>query len=319
MKKIIIFCLTSVFVVFTSLYYVNFVLLVDSSVISNKPIVNKEYSEERIAVIPKGYSSSDFNNTYDKLVLLNKNLVYLIDLNSSKSSILKELSFVEDISFLDSDNLLYVTKNTNSITIKKYSISEKNIEVLGDLSFKYFTRLNNVTYEDDSIYFDVEYLKDGINGSKSYVFKNGRISSSSKTTSILKKLNVNDSVIYTTDSGVTYINNSIFQYSGSSNFELLGVDKENIVYLIDKTNSGTIISLSVSDTINILESYNLGEITYKEIMCTDNVYIIEDDFVYNLKENNLTPFNEGHILLIVNNVIYYEKDGEILYKSIIGG
>lgn len=319
MKKIIIFCLTSVFVVFTSLYYVNFVLLVDSSVISNEPIVNKGNSEERITVIPKGYSSSDFNNTYDKLVLLNKNLVYLIDLNSNKSSILKELSFVEDISFLDSDSLLYVTKNTNSITIKKYSISEKNIDTLGDLSFKYFTRLSNVKYEDDSIYFDIEYLKDGISGYKSYVFKNGRISSSSKTTNILKKINVNDSVIYTTDSGVTYINNSIFQYGGSSNFELLGVDKENIVYLIDKTNSGTIISLRVSDTINILESYNLGEITYKQIMCTDNVYIIEDNFVYNLKENNLTPFDEGHVLLIVDNIIYYEKDGEILYKSIIGG
>lgn len=318
MKKIYIFCLLSIFVVFTSLYYLNFVLLVDSSVVSNDFSTEDDF-EGSVAFISSGYSSYDFSDDYTKLVLLNKNLVYLVDLTKKESLILKDLSFVEDVSFLDKDNLLYVTKNSNSITIKKYSISDRSIEVLGDLSFRYFTRLSNVKVKEESVYFDIEYLKDGSKGSKSYVFKNNSIYSSNKNDGIVQELNINGNPIYTTESNVTYINNSIFQYDRSSNFEILGKDTNDVLYLIDTTISGKIVSLNVSDTISILEAYNLDSISYKEIMCTDSVYIIEDGFVCNLKENMIMPFDKGHILLIVNNIIYYEKDGEILYKSIIGG
>lgn len=317
MKKIIIFCISSVFVVFTSLFYLNFVLLVDSSVISAESLKFTE-EEGNIAFLPKGFSSCDFSEDYSKLVLLNKNLVYLVDLNKKESVVLKDLSFVEDVSFLDKDTLLFVNKDTNSIIIKKYSISEKNIEVLGDLSFRYFTRLDNVRYDSNSIYFDIEYLKDGISGSKSYIYKDGNIKSFNKQNNIIKYLNIGDNLIYTTESYITYINNSIFKYNDSSNFEIVGKDTDNILYLKNKTTNSEIMSLNLCENIEILNSYDLKDIAYKEILCTDSIYVIADDFVYDIKENKMIPFNQGHILLIANDNIYYEKDGEILYRTIIG-
>lgn len=284
---------------------------------SSSLIEHKE-EEGTIAFLPKGFSSCNFSDDYKKLIFLNKNLTYLVDLDKKESFTLKNLSFVEDVCFLDNDNLLFVVKENDGISIKRYCLVNEQIETLGNLSFRYFTRLNNVRYEDEIIYFDVEYIKDGVSGSKSYTFNNNKIINSNKQDNVIKSLYVNDNFIYTTECYMTYINNSIFQYENSSAFEILGKDTEDILYLLDKTNN-KIISLFVSDTIELLDSYSLEGIVYKELMCTDGMYVISEDFVYNIKDSTIIPFNTGHILLIANNTIYYEKDGEVLYKSIMGG
>lgn len=317
MKKIFVFSFFSVIITFFLLYYINFVLLVDSSITKNTELKDNSITTN-IAFIPKGYNKCDYNDDYSQVVFLNNNMVYLVDLNKKEHKLLKELFFVQDVSFVDKETLLYVTKNNNSIVLNIYNLADESIAVLGELSFRYFTNLNNVYRKDDSIYFDVEYLKDGMEGSKSYIYSNDTIKSRNTSFNISKEIYIDDIKIYTNTNGATYINNSLFTYKDSSNFEILGKDSNDILYLIDKETNSKIVSLAVSESINIIDEYDLEKISYKYIMCTDSLYLISENFIYDLNKDIVFATKDYNVFLIANGLVYYEHDGELLYEQIIG-
>lgn len=317
MKKFLIFSLISLVVTVTSLSYINYALLSDSSVSVN--IENSVDLGEAVTVgyLSSGYSSPEFNDDFSKAIFLCNDLLYIFNLSLNSYEVLGELSFIKDAQFIDTNTILYVSDDKDGISLNIFNLNDRTIDELGTLSYRYFTNLNNVKLNEDALYFDIEYVKDGVRGAKSYYYKNNQIKSNNSYLNKIADLNVDDNYIYTTETLDTYINNSLFSYNNSSKFEVLGKDTNDIVYLMDKENDDRIISIAISENIEILEEYNLGNTSYNKILCTDSVYLIGDTFAYDIKNNKkLSIDTPANILLIIDNTIFYEQDGELLKQSI---
>lgn len=317
MKKILIFSLISLVVTVTSLGYINYALLSDSSVSVNTEN-NVDLSEAvTVGYLSSGYSSPKFNDDFSKAIFLCNDLLYMFNLSSNSYEVLGELSFIKDAQFVDNNTILYVSDDKDGISLNVFNLTDRTTNKLGTLSYRYFANLNNVRLNDDMLYFDIEYVKDGVRGAKSYYYKNNQIKSNSSYFNKIANLNINDNYIYTTETFDTYINNSLFSYNNSSKFEVLGKDTNDVVYLKDKENEGKIISIAISENIEILEEYNLGNTSYNKILCTDSIYLIGDTFAYDIKNNiKLSIDAPANILLVIDNTIFYEQDGEFLKQSI---
>lgn len=317
MKKILILSLLSTFVVFCSLWYIDSVMLSDS-------IINTTHNKEItltddtaiIGYLPENYSAFSFSQTLDKAVFTANNIMYLADIESEHIKIINTDSFVQTCSFLNNSSIIYTSIHENQVYVKVHDLLINDSYTLGSLSYSNFISLDNARMVDNKILFDIRYSDDEEVLSRSYVFDNNiisRLSSNDYYTS--NSIMINNNNIVTTNENKTYINDSLFSYNDNSFYKIIGTDLMNVVYLYDMEHTNKVISISVSDNIDITKEYTLDSIEYNKFFCSDNLYLIGDDFALDLEHGikiNLEKI--GNILYIKNNTILHEENG-VLYKQ----
>lgn len=314
MKKVFIFSLISLVFTITSLSYVNYALLSDSSVSVSNSSENVRITS--IGFLPSVYSSPRFSDDYTKAIFLCNDLLYLFDFSKGSYDVLGELSFVKDAHFINDVNILYVLNAKNGISINVYNLESKSSYKLGYLSYKYFTNLSDVEVVDNNLSFTVNYRKDGTDGKKSYVYVNDKLKSKFKSSNVINDLRFEDNYIYTTDSYNTYINNALFTYKDNSQFTLVGKDFNDVIYLQNMEDVNNLVSIKISENIEILDEYSLDNISFNDIMCTDSIYLIGDNFAYDIQRDEKYLLNTtANILLPLNGEIYYESNGEVFKQS----
>lgn len=317
MKKILILSLLSTCVVFFSLWYIDSVILSDSSIkIFENTEITLSDDSTIIGYLPKNYSAFSFSPALDKAVFTANNIMYLADIESENVKIINTDSFVQTCSFLDDSYIIYTSVNAKEVYIKVFDLSLNESYTLGSLSYANFISLDNARLVDDKILFDIKYRNNGDDLSRSYVFYNNSISRiSSNDYYTIKHITSNDNTIFTTNENKTYINDSLFSYNNNSLYSLIGKDLANIIYLNDIECKNKVISISVSENIDIIEEYTLDSIEYNKFFCSDKLYLIGDNFVLDLDNGiKINLEKNGNILYIKNNTILYEKNG-VLYKQ----
>lgn len=317
MKKILILSLLSTCVMFCSLWYVDSVILSDSSITfaQHKEVVLTDNSAV-VGYLPENYSAFSFSKTLDKAVFTANNLMYLADIESESVKILNTDSFVQTCSFLNDSSIIYTSINGKEVNINVFDLLTNKCSILGSLSYSNFISLDNARIVDNKMLFDIRYRNNEDILSRSYVFDNNvisRISSNDYYTN--NCLIVNDNRIVTTNENKTYINDSLFSYNDTTSYNLIGKDIKNVVYLHATEHNNKVISMSISDNIDITEEYTLDSIEYNHFFCSDTLYLIGDKFALDLEHGvKINLEKSGNILYINNNTILHEENG-VLYKQ----
>lgn len=317
MKKIFIMFLLSVCVVFFSLFYVDSIFLADSSVkLESKEEISSEDIEKVIGYIPSNYSNFNFSKDFNRAVFIANNLIYLLDIASENINIIETPVFANSCSFLNDNYIIYSSKDNTRVSIYIYDILESKSHLLGSLSYKNFISLDNPILIDDELFFDIRYSYNNEILSRSYIYKNNEFSrKSSNEYYITKSAYLDNDYVYTNNDKNTYINNLLFTYKNNSSYEYIGVDSNNLIYLYDTKNENKIVSISLSDTIDIVDEYTMDNIEYSRFFCSDKIYLIGSNFILDLNGGNkINLEKEGNILYIKNNTILYERYG-VLYKQ----
>ena len=316
MKKIFIFSLISTFVVISSLSYVNYALLKDSTIdlinIKKEDISLSVNDAEKIRYISNNLSEFQVSPNLDKLLYTSNEILYLLDLYSDDLKMIDTISFVSDFSFLDDNFILYASKKESEVEVYTLDLLSNESICLGSLSYKNFIGIKNVYIEDDFINFDIEYLNDGDKYSRSYIYKNGSIQRSNKST-VANSLLFGENYIYETNDNTVHIGDLTFTYNNNNKYSLIGMNKQdNILYLLDLTTNEDIISLNISDTIDILEEVNIRDVIYNKPLVSDSLYLLGDNFIVdlnnsikvNLDENiNIVYVSETFIYFVYNNYL----------------
>lgn len=317
MKKILILSLISIFVVFASLFYVNYFLLSDSTIdifsSKDRELTLKE-EPTIIGYLPKNYSAPKFNAASNKAVFLANNLMYLWDLKQNSIENIKHQKFIKSVDFIDNEYIIYASNANDGININVLNISSNEDYLLDNLSYKNFLDMSNIRVVEGSLYFDIEYLKDGSKSSRTYVYTNNSLKRSEQYhTDIINSEVANDKYVYTTLGPKTFIDSNPFSYKGNSMYELIGADKDKTIYLLDKTKNNTILSLAINDTVDILEETTFEGISYNKIICSDGLYLVGSDFILDTSKGIKVNLQQtANILYIENNNIYYEHDGALM-------
>lgn len=317
MKKILILSLLSTCVVFFSLWYVDSVILSDSSVKMFKEAeITLTDDSTVIGYLPDNYSVFSFSPTLNKAVFTANNIMYLADIESESVKILNTDSFVQTCSFLNESYIIYTTVNAKEVYIKVFDLSVNETYVLGSLSYKNFISLDNSRIIDNKILFDIRYRDNDDEFSRSYVFDNNAISRiGSNSYYSVNHIVSGDNLVFTTNENKTYINDSLFSYNNNSAYKLIGKDLFDVLYLQDMEYGHKVVSISVSDNIDIIEEYTLDSVDYNKFFCSDRLYLIGDNFILDLDNGvKINLEKNGNILYIKNNTILYEKQG-VLYKQ----
>jgi len=317
LKKILILSLLSTCVVFFSLWYTDSILLSDSSVkIKHTKEITLIEDSAVIGYLPDNYSAFSFSETLDKAVFTANNIMYLADIVSERVKIINTDSFVQTCSFLNDSSIIYTSIHANEVYVKIHNLLTNKCQTLGSLSYNNFISLDNARIVDDKIFFDIRYRDDEEVFSRSYVFDNNAISRlNSYDYHTGNCIFINDNKIITIDKNKTYIKDALFSYNDNSFYSLIGKDLNNIVYLHDLEHNNKVISISVSENIDITQEYTLDSIEYNKFFCSDKLYLIGDDFALDLDNGiKINLEKTGNILYIKNNTILHEANG-VLYKQ----
>lgn len=317
MKKILILSLLSTCVVFFSLWYIDSVILSDSSIkIFQKTEITLTNDNTIIGYLPENYSAFSFSPNLNKAVFTANNIMYLADIESESVKILNTDSFVQTCSFLNESYIIYTSVSSREVHIKVFDLFANESYVLGSLSYKNFISLDNARIVDNKILFDIRYSNNDDEFSRSYVFDNDSISRiGSNSYYSINHITSNDNIVFTTNENKTYINDSLFSYNNKSSYKLIGKNSLDVIYLHDIEHENKIVSISISDNIDIIEEYTLDSINYNKFFCSDRLYLIGDNFVLDLDNGvKINLEKNGNILYIKNNTILYEEKG-VLYKQ----
>lgn len=316
MKKIFIFSLISTFIVISSLSYVNYVLLKDSTI--NLININKDdislsiNDAEKIRYISNNSSIFRINPNLEKLLYTSNEILYSLNLSSSNLEIIDTTSFVSDFYFLNDEFILYASKKESEVEIYTLNLLTKDSDFLGSLSYKNFVGLKNVYIKDDLINFDIEYFNNGDKSVRSYVYKDNKIQRSNKSTTV-NSLLLDGNYICETNDNTVQINGLTFTYNNNNKYSLIGVNKKsNILYLLNAATNENIISLNITDNIDILEDININDVEYTKMLVSDSLYLLGSNFIVDLNNSikvcldenvNIVYVSEEYIYFIYNNCL----------------
>ena len=315
-KKLLIFFLVSSCITISSLAYVNYGLLKDSSIsIENANTVEISKDIKTLGYIPDySYNICDRDSKGNKIILLSNNLIYIVNSNEETISIVDKSNFADFAKFINDDNVLYGKCNKNGfVELYIYTISNKNTKKLDSIkidSSNTFVLETVVELDDKRIFFSGKSISESDEKLSWYSYDGNFVEKLSNSNNILKILDIEDIHITNTYNNSLYIGNTLFSYKNSFKYKLLG-HIDNIVYAIDLKNN-CVLSIKVDDTIQMLNEVPLDSHNITDVICSDSLYLVFPEYIIDLLKGVKIPLDVNKSLLTIGeHYLILESNGKV--------
>lgn len=374
-KRIVLYIMIGIMLTLTPLYYVNNILLSDSSPIvieSSKDNGKKEleplyskvklpddakyismlYSGDHISYVDSGVlyiknlkddkMSSEITGDspviyaaplYDRNIILyftykgEKLHVWTYELDSGikkdqKSIVIEDLYCIRDVRFSSLMNVIYIdaqvkvsgavndntrnnTQNTNKGNPEDIAngAAKETSKVIAQETTKSTPKTNTSGTIKDYIY-RIDIMKDTT------------LFSSSKKITNMGLLYNEDELVYQDDANNIYIKNKIFEYNGYRKFNLLGIDRENKVYILPLENPS---EMFIIKDRAVVETRYIDDKDYT--VCKDKgneIYLVYKDHILDLPDNTVVKIPPGVMVLDINNhnLLFEDENDEVSVEKI---
>jgi hypothetical protein len=331
-KIIIIYTIIGVVVSSSLLYYLNnkFDRSYSTDSISNAKFLNKKIT------VPTDTKFLD-------IIENNKYLTYLsngkiIIKNLSDNSLYKQIKEASPICYIKpievSHKILYIVENQNNFNLKIYDINNnesvngiKNDKIERKINSQiqsvYFSSLTNLIYitiSTDKI--SKVYSVDANNSLKLVDSKKQIVNNDTLVLrEIPEKLQVKgeNNYIYENSDGNIFIGNELFENKNQTkNFALLGADKDDNIYILNKENS-SIYTVRYDFFIKkIVSETKIDNIKYKKSMKNNGeIYLIYTDSIYDVINNKSFKIDQSEVIKVKSDLIVYKNSNtEISIKKL---
>ena len=323
LKRLIIYMLIGTVITVSPLYYVNNVLLSDTNVIieekSGKILPISASLNVKVPAEAKNISL-----LYDRknLIYLNSGNLYIknIEKDTILSTVVENTPVLYARPLDDRDIIMYFTYDQNKLEIKTFDVNKGEKTQQKSITVKNFYQIKNLKYSSltNLIYINVVINENQVFKDKVYrvdIMKDISLYTVNKEISQLELLNSKDTVVYQNVLNNVYIKGKQFEYENYKEFKLLGVDKNDSIYLLALNNKGTVIAVKNG---SIQKLQQLDNINFTDIINRDNkIYLIYKDYILDLIDNKkikispdvkIVDINKSSILLEnTKNEITFEK------------
>ena len=323
LKRLIIYMLIGTVITVAPLYYVNNVLLSDTNVIieekSGKILPISASLNVKVPAEAKNISL-----LYDRknLIYLNSGNLYIknIEKDTILSTVVENTPVLYARPLDDRDIIMYFTYDQNKLEIKTFDVNKGEKTQQKSITVKNFYQIKNLKYSSltNLIYINVVINENQVFKDKVYrvdIMKDISLYTVNKEISQLELLNSKDTVVYQNVLNNVYIKGKQFEYENYKEFKLLGVDKNDSIYLLALNNKGTVIAVKNG---SIQKLQQLDNINFTDIINRDNkIYLIYKDYILDLIDNKkikispdvkIVDINKSSILLEnTKNEITFEK------------
>ena len=336
---IMIFILIGLIITTTILIIINDIIdkVNNSSAIISTSVskTNYEYDiNESLKVLKIPSSSSNHHITYDNKysVYFKDNDIQIMDISNNDNKY-TNISDKNEIIYFDlaykSNKVIYLTKESNSfgneIILKIYDIPSKTIKEYNKLIIDNFSNILNLEFNLDKGYVYINIENKTLTSINNIMYKlnlndlRNEIISEKLINKILLLKNSNDIYYSDIENNIYDKNNDIVDIFNVK-VEIIGSDKDDNIYYLDKTNNSKIFKVN-------------NNIVIEEIMLTDSdltsyysdknkVYLIYPTYVMDISSNNkyeriFKLSSDLSFISIINNIIYLKSNnGNILFKEI---
>lgn len=273
------------------------------------------------------------NNKY--LTYLSSGKITIKNLNDN--SLYKQVKDASSICYIKpieaSHKILYIVENKNTFNLKIYDINNnesvngiKNGTIERKTNSKiqsvYFSSLTNLIYITVTTDKISKVYSVDANNSLDLVYSKKQIISGD--TLILREISGKlqkkgeNNYIYENTNGNIFIGNELFEIENQTiDFVLLGADKDDNIYILNKETSIIYTVRYDNFTKKIINETKISNINYKKIM-NDNgeIYLLYTDSIYDVTNNKSSKIDQSEVIKVKSDLIVYKNSStEITIKK----
>jgi hypothetical protein len=322
-KKLIVYMLIGTAITIGPLYYINNVLLSSTSTIIEKDSKTVSIPVNSYVKVPGGAKNISLLYDSNNLAYLDSGNIYVKDVKKDTMS----HTIVENTPILyarpldDRGIIMYFTYDKNKLEIRTYdvdkqektlqkSISVKNLYEIKDVKYSSLTNLIyiDVVINENKVYKDTVFRVDIMKEVSSYIVN--------KQISELELLNNKDTLVYQDVLNNVFIKGKQFQYENNKKYKLLGVDKNDIIYLVTLDSSRNVLAVNGN---SIKKLQQLDDINFIDTINSDNtVYLIYKDYILDLITNSKVEVKSDEKIIDINNdsILLENTKNEVSFKKI---
>jgi hypothetical protein len=325
-RKLFVYSIIGTIITGLPLFYINnYVLSDDYEPVSiNKSNKKYTYAAERIKV-DMPYEAKDIGLTYDGKYIsyIEHEKLYLKEV--SEDGQVKEIESEEPViyakPFDDRDMIMYFTYNNDMLHINTYDIKKDEIREHKSIEVRNLIGVKDVKYSSltNLIYINVEID----NGEKSLnriyridIMKNVSIYVRGKRVENMALLSREDTLIYQDDKNNIYIEKRLFKNFSDRKLSLLGVDKDEAIYLMSVKDPMKVYV--IKDRI-VNDEKQIEDMNYTSIINKNNtIYLIYNNYILDFAQNKKIDIEEGSsvIDIVDNHILYKNGRGETIVRQL---
>lgn len=314
MKKILIMFLISSLISLAGLFYVNYIVLNDStnSIISSTNTNTSKSSQ--VINIPTTFSHIGFNKDGNKFLYISNETVCYSDLNGSNKSSIDEEHSICYAKFLDNNNIVYTIHKNGYLYVKRFIIENNESITIATMPIKNLNAVENIWNSNNKFIVETNVSVGDKKESKLYSIDQGEVNPLSIKGTLDKGAIINNEFVYSNTVGNVYIGQTQFKYNDFEEFQFLDTNFKDKLYLLDKKSGNKILDVSIGKSTIIDSVLNIEVGSIEKSLYTDSLYLIYKDKAIDVINNqNIDISKDSSILYISKDKTVYKDNNNRVY------